>query len=374
MSAEAEEEGNRAQLRVLRRVVQSCERDTSAYLDALRSLLAPTGSTDTTDYSTMVDMQQRRGYMTRISHEIAVLRCEEERQTALLLSQRQTELEQQLELDLLQLERVLDKERILELLEATDPEPPEAKPPDDLVPAERIQLLEARAARVEAGLQEKTQKLQTTIVSCLEERATREKTYRSDLRVTRDEVLHLEHALKKAEDSYGLTTLDLLELRYAAFKAQRAALEERASTTRLMQACKNEEHTTRNKLETKRRELVKDTNTAVHKVAEELHNQIRMTDTEMCVLLEQGEEAAAITARRKKALQEQLDIWQRKCDKVRSRNNAETEGFRRDAQELSRRYARLRKLKAVPRAGMDRFTQSSTKVGELLRRTTKETR
>eukprot|EP00953_Heterococcus_sp_UTEX-ZZ885_P029479 15637-Heterococcus_DN1.PRE.1 len=136
-----------------------------------------------------------------------------------------TDVEQRLELELLRLSRALDRERLVELLKATDPDPPS--------PKSKCEARTAAAAELISPLHCCCHNLRLLLLY-EQERSLREHDARDTGTAHTREIAKLQAELKKTEDSLGQTVLDALELRHNALRTQRAAAEERGMTQSLL--------------------------------------------------------------------------------------------------------------------------------------------
>ncbi|CAB1106434.1 unnamed protein product [Ectocarpus sp. CCAP 1310/34] len=77
-------------------------------------------------------------------------------------------------------------------------------------------------------------------------------------------------------------------------------------------------------------------------VESELHRQIQLRKDEVCMLREQRAEAEELYEARAVRLESLLEEWKGKHAALRRRFSLETEGFRRDADNIGRRFERIR--------------------------------
>ncbi|CAM9887407.1 unnamed protein product, partial [Discosporangium mesarthrocarpum] len=291
-------------------------------------------------------------------------------------------LQQGFELGNLRLERLLDRERILELLRQTDPNTPGKRgtshPPacehgrrssagpgarhgegrgekgggsaagggeeeDDTVPEEVIKELEARAADLEGRAWEKARSLESEISARLEERSRREGRMRREGATSRDAVLQRQTEVAQAEGRLSQTVLDYLTLRHNMLCAQRVSREEADALEGLKHRRAREVElavlaTSREKEKTR-----EEVDRASRNAKECLRNQIRLREEEACMLEEQREEEGRLYQDRVEALEVELRRWRERYLGLRRRFSLETEGFQRDAEEIGRRFDRIRK-------------------------------
>ncbi|CAN0118819.1 unnamed protein product, partial [Ectocarpus sp. 12 AP-2014] len=315
------------------------------------------------------------------SEEIRTLQNRKSDAKVRLQAERLSNLEHGLELGVLRLERLLDRERILELLRLTDPDRAEATraagmeafsgggggitgrggtvdentyggaggggdgKDDEEVSEELVERLEERVADAEERVRVEASRVGAAVAVRLEERARREQDTRREEALARDEVLRLQTALRGKEERLANTVVSYLELRHAMLRAQRVASEAREDAKKgraadeeeacIMRKCKNYTAYQVQAIT----ERVKGT---CEDVESELHRQIQLRKDEVCMLREQQAEAEELYEERAVRLESLLEEWKGKHAALRRRFSLETEGFRRDADNIGRRFERIR--------------------------------
>jgi hypothetical protein len=162
-----------------------------------------------------------------------------------LVEEKLCALQQKMELDLLKIERILDRERIISLLKATAPDVETDDESAALlrrltqsgdverVDPERIRQLQLRLRETGKVFLRRESAMRMDMSSKISSRAGHELKYRQMLSTGRQEVAGAQRRVKEEEDKLFRTTLDLLNLRYRVLVARRleaeAAMEESQS-------------------------------------------------------------------------------------------------------------------------------------------------
>eukprot|EP00904_Undaria_pinnatifida_P002539 jgi/Undpi1/12286/HiC_scaffold_5.g01962.m1 len=280
------------------------------------------------------------------SEEIRVLQQRKADAAVRLQGERLSNLEQGLELGVLRLERLLDRERILELLRLTDPNRPAkatgAASEEAEVSEELIDELEGRVEEAEERVRGEAAKLGAKMAGRLGDRAKREGGFRREAVEARDNVLGLQNALRIKEERLAQTVVDYLELRHAMLKVQQASsvAREDAAAERIVQEAEVRE--CRRKTAKQRKDVAEQVGRTCEEVSSELRRQIKLREDEACMLQEQRAEAEELYEARAVRLESLLEDWKTKYATLRRKFALETEGFRRDADNIGRRFERIR--------------------------------
>ncbi|CAM9147188.1 unnamed protein product [Ectocarpus sp. 8 AP-2014] len=308
------------------------------------------------------------------SEEIQTLQNRKSDAKVRLQAERLSNLEHGLELGVLRLERLLDRERILELLRLTDPDRAEATraagmeafsgggegitgrggtadenvygggggEDDDEISEELVEQLEERVAEAEERVRVEASRVGAAVAVRLEERARREQDTRREEALARDEVLRLQTALRGKEERLANTVVSYLELRHAMLRAQRVASEAREEAKKGRAADEEEMRKCRSYTAYQVQAITERVKGTCEDVESELHRQIQLRKDEVCMLREQRAEAEDLYEARAVRLEGLLEEWNGKHAALRRRFSLETEGFRRDADNIGRRFERIR--------------------------------
>ncbi|CAM9718986.1 unnamed protein product, partial [Laminaria digitata] len=289
-------------------------------------------------------------------------------------------LEQGLELGVLRLERLLDRERILELLRLTDPNRPAgpaaaaavatgatgAISEEAEVSEELIGELESRVEEAEKRVRAEAAKLGAKMAGRLGDRAKREEGSRREAVEARDDVNRLQNALRVKEDRLAQTVVDYLELRHAMLRVQRASsvAREDAAAERIVQ--EEEVRECRRSTAVQTKGVVEQVARTCEEVGGELRRQIQLREDEACMLREQRAEAEELYEARAVRLEELLEDWKAKYAALRRKFALETEGFRRDADNIGRHVSgegrsgvRFERIRAGPPGGRPAISSRS---------------
>ncbi|CAM9982234.1 unnamed protein product [Ectocarpus sp. 6 AP-2014] len=312
------------------------------------------------------------------SEEIRTLQNRKSDAKVRLQAERLSNLEHGLELGVLRLERLLDRERILELLRLTDPDRAEATraagmeafsgggggttgrggtadenvygggggggggEDDEEVSEEVVEQLEERVAEAEERVRVEASRVGAAVAVRLEERARREQDTRREEALARDEVLRLQTALRGKEERLANTVVSYLELRHAMLRAQRVASEAREDAKKGRAADEEEMRNCRSYTAYQVQAITERVKGTCEDVESELHRQVQLRKDEVCMLREQRAEAEELYEARAVRLESLLEEWKGKHAALRRRFSLETEGFRRDADNIGRRFERIR--------------------------------
>ncbi|CAM9547688.1 unnamed protein product, partial [Hapterophycus canaliculatus] len=181
------------------------------------------------------DVREAREKQALASEEIRTLQYKKADANVRLQAERLSNLEHGLELGVLRLERLLDRERILELLRLTDPDRTsttrgadeavitrggtvqgnwgrgsEGEGGGDCVSEELIEQLEERVAEAEERVRSEASRVGAAVAGRLEERARREGESRREETLARDEVVRLQTALRDKEERLADTVVSYL--------------------------------------------------------------------------------------------------------------------------------------------------------------------
>ncbi|CAN0135362.1 unnamed protein product, partial [Scytosiphon promiscuus] len=383
------------------------ERERQGYIDAAKRLLAPAPpSAATADPSaagaTPSEDNDRRwtaaapresgqegggaGWHGRrlASEEIRTLQHRKADANVRLQAERLSNLEHGLELGVLRLERLLDRERILELLRLTDPDQTSVTRAADVatiarggaggtahgngergrdggeqgerVSEELIEELEERVAEAEERVRSEASRVGAVVAGRLEERARREEESRREESSASDEILRLQTALRDKEERLANTVVSYLELRHAMLRAQRLASEAREDAAKGRAVDEEEMKNCKSFTVEQTRAINERVDRTCVEVSGELKHQIHLREDEACMLREQRAEAEELYEARAVRLESLLDEWNAKHAALRRRFSLETEGFRRDADNIGRRFERIR---AGPRGGRPAISSRS---------------
>ena len=367
------------------------ERERESYLEALRAMLPvyvvesvngsiargasghdhSSGSRVGSSENEAVDLHRRRMENVSCARELWRVQVEKGRLRTLTNAERLSNLEQEYALGCLRLSRILDKERIVELLKATDPEKGfaatlRATPTttsnsalnlrrrrssltvaaaetealcdtEDAPSPELISRLQALVSEMEASVTAKEVQMRAALAARLSERASREEKASRDAWESSTKVTQLQQRLRSLEERLGRVVLDFLQLRHCSGVAGRKAIEEeevvRAGEAQHREAARS----ARQALLEERLRLRDAAKNAARGEAEVLRHQLRLRRSEICLLQEQQEEARRLFEARVAALQDKDVAWAVKARASERRARLEAEGFRRASEELARR-------------------------------------
>ncbi|CAN0087026.1 unnamed protein product, partial [Phaeothamnion confervicola] len=252
-------------LDTLRGQVLTFERERHHYIEALQTEIEAREGNDADGEAAGAGKSTRDEAFHRVA-EIWRLQVERGEKVALVHGERMSCLEQAYELELLRLERGLDRERILELLRLTDPDaPPRPQPPpvpSALGPAAAghrssnqsqsqrypatgrpaaataaataaqgeasprlVVELERRAADAERRMHDEGRAVRVAVAEAIRQRALREEQRRAQVTAALNTNPQLLRRVCETESRLSHTVLDYLRLRHAALVAQRTSAE-----------------------------------------------------------------------------------------------------------------------------------------------------
>eukprot|EP00752_Nemacystus_decipiens_P002768 g2586.t1 len=311
--------------------------------------------------SRAASLREAREERRLASEEIRTLQHRKADAKVRLQAERLSNLEHGLELGVLRLERLLDRERILELLRLTDPNRAAATRAAELakavgkggegggedgdeeeVPEELIGQLEDRVAEAEERVRVEASRVGTAVAGRLEERARREENSRREESLARDEIVRMQTTLRDKEERLATTVISYLELRHAMLRAQRVASEAREDSATGRAVDEEEVRKCRSYMAEQTRAIREQVERTCEDVGGELHRQIQLREDEACMLQEQRAEAEELYEARAVRLESLLEEWKTRHAALRRRFSLETEGFRRDADNIGRRFDKIR--------------------------------